>query len=328
MPSLSEATVRIDVLEAFVGAIRAERDPWRQGRLLAIVRKQRHYGPLRDLAAELFEKENGAPPEERRCYWPALELLTLPSPQPPATGVLWNELRSDVCLVRIPLGRSHPTLDDTSFPEGPAHKGGLEAQLWLGRFPVTNAEYGRFLEANPEVEPPRQRRDPSFNTLAQPVVGVTCVDAQAFAQWAGLRLPRESEWEYGGRAGLPDGSVVFDSAPWGDWYGEVWSGGHNYGDPGRYTVFFDHGWFRDNSRRQTHSVGLKRPNAWGIGDVHGNVREWCEADDETSWGCPLRGGSWDSPPWDCWTENRDELRRGYGRDREDIGFRVAYSEAR
>lgn len=328
MPSLPEATVHSGALDAFVGAIRAERDPWRQARLLGLVRKQRHYCPLRDVAAELFEKEKDASPEDRRCYWPALELLTTPSPQPPARGLLWIQQLSDICLVRIPSGRSHLTLEDSSISERSLHEGGLEAQLWLGRFPVTNGEYRRFLEANPEVEPPGQRENASFNTLAQPAVGMTCVDAEAFAQWAGLRLPTESEWEHAGRAGLPDGSVVFDSAPWGDWYGEVFEQGYHYGEPKRYAVFFDHGWFRDNSRRQTHPVGLKRPNAWGVGDVHGNVREWCEADDEMSWGCPLRGGSWDSPPWECWTENRDEIRRGYGRDRDDIGFRVAFSQTR
>ena len=64
------------------------------------------------------------------------------------------------------------------------------------------------------------------------------------------RLVTESEWEYACRAGV---TVMF-------------SGSGNIDEMG---------WYADNSEGQTHSVATKKPNAWGLYDMHGNVSEWC-----------------------------------------------------
>src|SRR3989304_3668 len=96
-----------------------------------------------------------------------------------------------------------------AFPsekERPLHEVQV-SDFYLGRYPVTNEEYGRFLQKNPEVKEPRHWSDLNywadrrFNLLRQPVVGVSWGDAQAYCQWAGLRLPTEMEWEYATRAG-------------------------------------------------------------------------------------------------------------------------------
>jgi formylglycine-generating enzyme required for sulfatase activity len=104
----------------------------------------------------------------------------------------------------------------------------------------------------------------------------------------GYRLPTEAEWEYACRAGSQtDFHFGNDTKRLGD-----------------------HGWFTDNSAKKTHPVAQKKPNAWGLYDMHGNVAEWCNdvydknyyqaSPDKNPRGPAdgkenvLRGGSWKS----------------------------------
>jgi serine/threonine protein kinase/formylglycine-generating enzyme required for sulfatase activity len=92
-----------------------------------------------------------------------------------------------------------------------------------------------------------------------PVAQVSWNDAVAFCKWLSgkegktYRLPTEAEWEWACRAGTTTK--------------------YSFGDDAR--ELGEYAWFRDNADGKSHPVGGKRPNAWGLFDMHGNVAEYC-----------------------------------------------------
>ena len=177
-------------------------------------------------------------------------------------------------LVKIPGGiflmgspEQEAGRDDS---EGPLHEVQVP-DFYLGRYPVTNEEYARFLKDNPEIEEPKYWADRQFNQPRQPVFGVRWEDAKRYAAWAGLRLPGEAEWEYACRAGSKT---------------RYYSGDKDE-DLDRV------GWYFGNSRGQLHTVGEKEPNIFGLYDMHGNVWEWVEDDWHDNYkGAPKDGRAW------------------------------------
>ena len=135
----------------------------------------------------------------------------------------------------------------------------LSQGFWLGKCPVTQEEYQSVTGDNPS----------GFKKVGPraPVEDVSSEDAAAFcrkltelASLAGraktfqCRLPTEAEWEYACRAGTTT-QFSFGDSP---------------SDLG------DYAWYGKNSGMQTHPVGQKQPNPWGLYDMHGNVWEWCQ----------------------------------------------------
>jgi formylglycine-generating enzyme required for sulfatase activity len=203
--------------------------------------------------------------------------------------------------------------------EGPQHEVTVSPFL-LGRYPVTNEEYGRFLADNPQVKPPQFWADRKLNQARQPVVGVSWDDAAAFAAWAGGRLPTEAEWEYACRAGTTTATYAGDLK-----------------DTVKDPVLDDIAWYSANSGGALPVVGQKKANAWGLHDMLGTVWEWCgdcwgpyqdgpvtdpsgaRSDDVRQ--RVVRGGSWDSYARDARSAVRGRCVPGARYD--DLGFRPA-----
>ncbi|PER81882.1 formylglycine-generating enzyme family protein [Bacillus cereus] len=115
----------------------------------------------------------------------------------------------------------------------------------------------------------------------------------------GYRLPSEAEWQYACKAGTT---------------------GYTYGK------LHDIAWYNENSNGHIHDVGQKKPNAWGLYDMLGNVWEWCyDLYDEKVYGSYriFRGGSWAEVARGCGATCR---RRSHPTFHiEDLGFRLARS---
>ncbi|MEW5936833.1 MAG: formylglycine-generating enzyme family protein, partial [Candidatus Thermoplasmatota archaeon] len=129
------------------------------------------------------------------------------------------------------------------------------------------------------------------------------------------RLPTEAEWEYACRAGSTT----------------KYCHGDDEARLGEYA------WYDANSNKKTHPVGIKRPNAWGLHDMHGNVWEWCEDwygdypsgevsdphGPSSGSGRVLRGGSWYRGAEDCSSALR--AGRAPGLRSPALGLRLARS---
>jgi len=229
-------------------------------------------------------------------------------------------------LVLIPNGTfqmgSPPSEEDRSSDER-QHEVTISKDYYLGVTEVTQEQYEKVMGKNPSEF---QGGKIKGNSLNHPVELVSWEDAVEFCRKlselpeekaAGrvYRLPTEAEWEYACRAGS---KTVF----------------HFGDDPGS---LGDYAWFEENANSQTHPVGQKKPNPWGLYDMHGNVWEWCSdwygdypKGAVTDPGGPnegsrrvFRGGSWDYLAAHC----RSALRGGFlpSIRFSSIGFRVALS---
>jgi formylglycine-generating enzyme required for sulfatase activity len=161
--------------------------------------------------------------------------------------------------------------------EGPVRTVTFQRSFLIGKHEVTFAEYDRFAAATGRPLP----GDQGWGRGLRPVINVSWEDAKAYADWLNkktgkeFRLPSEAEWEYACRTATRTRFYTGDSDK----------------DLDRA------GWYWDNSGGQTHPVGEKAPNAWGLYDMHGNVYEWVEDDWHGSYErAPSEGQAWVDNP--------------------------------
>ena len=229
-------------------------------------------------------------------------------------------------LMPIPAGTfTMGSYDEVDFfkHEGPFTTVTISRSFWLGETELTQGQWEAVMGNNPS----------GFKGNNQfPVENVTwslamdiCEKLNEFYGETlpiGYRytLPTEAQWEYACRAGT---STRF-----------------YYGDDPDYSQLNQYAWYRDNSGNRTHPVGEKLPNAWGLYDMHGNVKERCSDWYRSSYqggsvrdpqgGLPqversVRGGSWNTNGWACRSAARD--RWGPGQRTDFLGFRVALSSS-
>ena len=268
--------------------------------------------------AEAAERLAGVETGEARSLALQLARKTVKTGEPVMAepGAVWVDERTGLEFVWIPPGEFQMGSKSISSDERPVHLVRVTKGFWLGRYTVTNRDYGKFLEKAKHAKPEYWNRR-EYNAEQQPVVGVSWEDARAYCQWAGCRLPTEAQWEYACRAGSTTAFCFGD-------------------DDGQLT---EYAWFSQNSGGATHPVGQKQPNAWGIYDMHGNVWEWCQdwygdypegavtdpKGPTTGSYRVFRGGGWFNPAEGCRSAFRNWFVPSYRLN--GVGFRVVLARS-
>ena len=206
-----------------------------------------------DISKELG---SGPFPENIVCPVDGAEMVLVPK-GPFTMGITEQELRRIFMMDQ----RQTPIF----VTETPARTVDLEA-YYIDRYPVTNYQYGKFVEHTGHREPALWN-EPLWSQPMQPVVFVGWNDARAYARWAGKSLPTEPQWEKAGRG---------TGSRWWTWGHEFLPGRCNSGE-------YDLG--------RTSEIGLfhEGMSPYGCYDMCGNVWEMCEGQWQGNL-LPMRGG--------------------------------------
>ena len=234
-------------------------------------------------------------------------------------------------LISIPKGSfemGSPEEEPGHWSDEWLHTVTFKEEFWMGKYEITQAQWKAVMGSNPS----------GFKADDHPVENISWSDAREFCKKlteieraAGhigedytYELPTEAQWEYACRANT---SSAFNN-------------GKTPAENSNSSPELDEvGWYWDNSGRDlkdiygSRPVGLKKPNNWGLYDMHGNVGEWVldpyagyrdnPGPDPRYLGAGsnnVRGGSWADYPWGCRSANRDYY--GYYTASSHVGFRI------
>lgn len=134
--------------------------------------------------------------------------------------------------------------DACDADEKPAHRVQITKAFEIGKYEITQAQWQAVMGSNPSTIKGDNR---PVETISKQEAHDFLARLNALNDGYHYRLPTEAEWEYAARAGSSAAPHLDDVA-----------------------------WYADNSGDETHPVGQKKPNAWGLYDTLGNVREWVE----------------------------------------------------
>ncbi len=256
--------------------------------------------------------------------------FTISGTQPPAGGqTLSIDLGGGVKLEMVKISAGTFQMGD---PETGQiyheywHKVTLTKDFYIGRYEVTQGQWKAIMNgANPSYFKTGDNypvETVSWNDICQTGGYLEKINALKPGGYSGFRLPTEAEWEYSCRAGTATSFY---------WGADI---------DGNYC------WYSGNSGNTTHPVGAKQPNAWGIYDMSGNVRELCgdyyagydwyagysasvatvdPVGPPSTWGGGVtahvdRGGNWEAAASECRSFNRQGPGPTY--KRETTGFRI------
>jgi formylglycine-generating enzyme required for sulfatase activity len=222
-----------------------------------------------------------------------------------------NSIKNSIGMefMLIPAGEFY--LDSLDFSYEIPTKVSIPEPFYLGKYQVTQKQWTIVMGDEPSC----------FEGDNRPVECITWNKVQEFIKKLNelentdkYRLPSEVEWEYACKAGTD--TIYF------------------FGNSG--LQLDEYAWYYLNSSHETHSVGQKKPNPWGLHDMYGNVWEWCqdryhriyEEDlaEGTAWeivgntAIALRGGAWVSYSNKCHSSYRSSFDSDYGL--YSVGFRL------
>ena len=239
------------------------------------------------------------------AHWIESITFTLPGGVP----LIMNKCPAGTFIMGSPdeeLGRD---FEDSMIRESPQHQVTISKAFYIGKFEVTQEQYEAVMGTNPSYfsayadSPSRPVECVNWDNARNFCASLTTYLSSSIPDgFSGFDLPSEAQWEYACRAGtttsLNNGTNISE-------------------ETGVCNNLSALGWYVSISNSQTHPVGQKQSNVWGLYDMHGNVWEWCldkykqtyyqdcgiscvdptGPDNGTS--CVLRGGRWSNNPRGC-----------------------------
>jgi len=234
----------------------------------------------------------------------------------PKQGDKFVEPLGNMAFVYVEPGKfkmGSPESEADRYDDEKQHEVEIKKGFWIGQFEVTFDQYDAFTK---EMHRAQARDLSNWGRGDHPAIYIKWFYAHEFAKWMSrktghkYRLPTEAEWEYVARAGT---TTAFS-------FGEHVGGMNNHSffkrllDSGmdqdkidaERALIDQYAWYGMNAGQQTHPVGQKKPNPWGLYDIHGNVWEWtcsvytedysssetCVEDEKSNERRSVRGGSW------------------------------------